>query len=279
MDKKNVRIIVISLIILLILACLGFYFYDIVVNHRPYQDNLFKIILAVCLLVASMFRMFRGNTRANLAFYEKAYAKELGSAFAHTPSLRKKLVSATRFYDESNYNNALKLLSQLANEAKTENDLVPVLLFSALCYSDAGLTDYAIKTYYSLLEYSPKNSQVHSNLGNLYLQSGDFKMALSHLTEAVESDSTNYYAYNNRANCYFRMQEYDNAIVDAEKALEIKNNGVEAATLLAVIYAIKGDEENKEKYYRLATVSGRPAQDIDRIIEHHMNEQKEESDA
>ncbi len=278
MNKNNKRNLILILMIVILVVCIGAYIYDIVFNNAPYQKNLVKVILVVVLILISMFRMFKGGNRANLDFYEKAYEKELGSAFAHTPALRKKLISATRYYDEDNYNKALKVLSSLSHQAKSENDLVPVLLFSALCYTDVGLIDYAIKTYYGLLEHSSKNSQAHSNLGGLHLANGDFDLALSHYSEAIDCDRTNYYAYNNRANCYFRMQDYDKAIQDAKKALEVKNNGVESATLLAVIYALKGDTENKDKYYHLATVSGRPAQDIDRAIEHHMNEQKEESD-
>lgn len=277
MNKKTVQVITACILAVLALGCLGFYIYDVVWNNSPYQDNLLKLVLIFCLAIASFIRMFRGGSRASLSFYENAYAKELGGAFQHSPALRKKLVSATRLYDESNYRKALKLLFTLAKEAKSENDLVPVLLFSALCYTDMGLTDYAIKVYYNILESSPRNSQVHSNLAGLHLQQGDFKLALSHYDEAINCDHNNYFAYNNRANCYFRMQEYDKAIDDAKKALEIKNNGVEAATLLAVIFALKGDEENKEKYYRLATVSGRPAQEIDRAIQHHINTQKDES--
>lgn len=275
MSKKNVRIIVLSIIILAILAGIGFYIYDIVYNGVPFEKNLLKIVLAVLLLIASVFRLFKGNSRAKLSFYEKAYAEEIGTAFKNNPRNRKCLVAATRYYDESKYDKSLKILSLLAKEAESENDLVPVLLFMALCYTDMGLSSYAIKVYYNLLEHSPKNSRAHSNLAVQLLNEGDFNLALAHYTEAINCDNQNYYAYNNRANCYFKMQDYDNAIIDAKKALEIKNNGVEAATLLTVIYALKGDSENKEKYYHLATASGRPAQEVDYAIEHHMNSKEE----
>lgn len=274
MNKKNIRIIVISIVFILFLLSVGFYLYDVLYNHTPYQDNLFKLILIVATLGCGLLKL-KGSRRASLDFYEKSYQKELGSAFNHSPALRKKLVGATRFYDESKFDKALKSLILLTKESQSENDIVPVLLFTALCYTDMGLNEYAIKTYYGLLEYSPKNTQVHSNLGVLYLQEGNFEMALSHYSKAIECDETNYSAYNNRANCYFRMQDFDNAILDAKKALELKNNGVEAATLLTIIYALNGDVENKEKYYLLANTAGRPAEELDRVIEHFLSMENE----
>lgn len=274
MNKKGVRIVIVSIIIILLLFSVGYYVYDVLYNHTSYQENLLKLILIVATLGCGLLKL-KGGRRANLDFYEKSYQKELGSAFNHSPALRKKLVGATRFYDESKYDKALKSLISLAKESQSENDIVPVLLFMALCYTDMGLSEYAIKTYYGLLEYSPRNTQVHSNLGVLYLQEGDFEMALSHYTKAIECDETNYNAYNNRANCYFRMQDFDNAILDAKKALELKNNGVEAATLLTIIYALNGDVKNKDKYYLLANTAGRPAEELDRVIEHFMNSKEE----
>ena len=275
MSKKTLQIIFGSLIVLMMVGCVGVYVYDIVANGSPFYDNLLILIFALSMLTVALIRNFKVKSRGSLLFYEKAYEKELGNAFSDNSAYRKFLIMATRYYDESKYSKALKLLGKLSKEAKRETDLAPVLLFAALCYTDMGLVDHGIKTYYELIEIYPRNSQAHSNLGGLHLQNGDFKLALSHYTEAIKCDKNNYYAFNNRANCYFRMQDYDSAIADAKCALEIKNNGVEAATLLAIIYAMKGDAENKEKYYHLATVSGRPAQEIDLAISHHIAEMKE----
>lgn len=86
---------------------------------------------------------------------------------------------------------------------------------------------------------------------------GDFESALKHYNKSIEIKPDNYFAYINRANYYFRINEYDNAVANAKKALEIKNNGVEAASLLTVIYALTNDDENKKKYYHIAITSGR----------------------
>ena len=64
------------------------------------------------------------------------------------------------------------------------------------------------------------------------------------------------------------------AIDDAKKALEIKNNGVEAADLLTVIYALRNDEENRRKYYHIALVSGKSPEELDEAICYFLNENK-----
>ena len=83
-----------------------------------------------------------------------------------------------------------------------------------------------------------------------------------------------YNAYINRANYYFRKGEYDPAITDAKQALEFKNNGVEAASLLTVIYSLRGDENNKKHYYHLAITSGKRPSELDQAIEYFLNENR-----
>lgn len=137
---------------------------------------------------------------------------------------------------------------------------------------DAGHTEDAIRVYYDLLKIEPNNARVHSNLGAQLMNYGDFEAALSHYNKSIEINPNNYFAYNNRANYYFRINEYDNAVNDAKKALEIKNNGVEAASLLAIIFALTGDEENKKKYFHIAITSGRHPDELNAAIEFFLNE-------
>ena len=68
------------------------------------------------------------------------------------------------------------------------------------------------------------------------------------------------------------------------RSLEIKNNGVEAASLLTVIYALTNDDENKKKYYHIAITSGRHPEELNEAIQFYLNEnniaaQEEEEEA
>lgn len=276
MKKKLVNSLICTVIILLVLGVVAFYIYDVVYNKTPFADNLFRTVSIVFLLLATLIRVFYGSRRKSLDIYEKAYEKELGQAFKNKAFLRKKLLCAARLYDESNYNKAFKYLFQLYEQAESQRDAVPVLLFIALCYTDAGLNEKAIEAYYKLLELDYRNEQAHSNLGLLYANEGNYEMALSHYGKSIECEPNNYYAYINRASCYFRQADYSKAEIDAKKALEIKNNGHEAASLLTIIYALLGDEENKKKYFHISVASGRKPDDIKEAIEYYLKAQDEE---
>lgn len=273
MKRKVSNIIWIIVVILLILGIVAFYLYDVIWAKTPYTKNLFRAIAIIFLLIGTLLRLFNGSGRKSLEVYEKAYANELGYAFKNKPFQRKKLLCACRLYNKSNYKKALKYLFQLLREVEFERDSIPVLLFIALCYTDVGVTSEAIKVYYDLLKIDPNNPQVHSNLGGLFIAEGDFETALKHYNKSIELKPDNYFAYINRANYYFRINEYNNAIVDAKQALEFKNNGVEAASLLTIIYALQGDEENKKKYYHISITSGKSPADLNEAIQYYLNEQ------
>ncbi len=274
MKKNKINIIFIVLIIAAIIGLVAYYFYDVFYNNTPYKDNLFRILAVVCMLIATAIRLAKtGSRRRNsLDVYEKAFADEIGFAFQNKPMSRKKLLCAIRLYHETNFSKALKYLYGLLKDCENDRDTAVVLLFIALCYTDAGYTEDAIKVYYDLLKTDPKDARAHSNLGILFVKHGDFESALKHYNKAIEITPDNYFAYVNRANYYFRINEYDNAIEDAKRALEIKNNGLEAASLLAVIFALTGDDENKKKYFHIAITSGKHPDELNAAIEFYLNE-------
>lgn len=261
-----------AVVILAILAVIGLYIYEVVWLKKPFTENLFRAVMIVCLLLGTLARLIRGGRRQSLEIYEKAYEKELRYAFRDRPMQRKKLLCACRLYNESNYRKALKYLYQLLKEAKIERDAVPVLLFIALCYTDAGVPGEAIEVYYELLKMDRRNAQAHSNLANLLLGEGDYENALKHINLSIEYQPDNYYAYMNKANYYFKIHDYDQSAEASRQALVYKNNGMEAASLLTIIYALQGDEENRKKYYHISITSGRHPEDLDAAIDYYLNE-------
>lgn len=279
MKRRRTKTVCIIVILLMIVGIVSYYCYDVFVAKTHYMENLFRTLALVFLLLGTLIRLAAGGRRRkNLAFYENAYKTELGYAFNHKPFLRKKLLCACRLYDEGNYRKALKYLHQLKQESESYRETVPILLFAALCYTDAGFLREAIKVYNHLLEVDSHNAQAHSNLGTLYIKTGDFEKALEQYNQAIESKPDHYYAYLNRANYYFRMHAYENAIEDAQKALEIKNNGAEAASLLTIIFAQQKDEENKKKYFHIAITSGKNPDDLNAAIRYYLSVEESTED-
>lgn len=273
--KKNVaKIFWIVLTGLLIVGVIAFYLYDVLWLKTPYDKNVIRTAACLFFLLGTLIRLVNGAGRKSLEVYEKAYADELGYAFKNKPLQRKKLLCACRLYNEGNYRKALKYLFQLLRAVELERDTIPVLLFIALCYTDAGVPGEAIKVYHDLLKIDPNNAQVHSNLGGVYIAEGDFDAALKHYNRSIELKPHNYFAYINRANYYFRLSDYDRAIADATQALTFNNNGPEAASLLTVVYALLGDEENRKKYYHRSLTAGKSPEDLDRAIAYFLSEQQ-----
>lgn len=276
MKKNKINLLFTILIALAIVAIIAFYVYDVVCSKTPFSENLFRALAVIFVLLGTLVRVFNGYRRKSLDFYEKSYKEVIGQAFQNKTFLRKKLLCATRLYNEGNHEKALKYLSELCKEAEIQRDVIPVLLFSALCYTDLGLFDDAISVYYKLLELDGRNSTTHSNLGLLLVKIGAFETALKHFDEAIACDPYNYYAYLNRSSCFFRNGQYDEAIADSKKALDIKNNGMDAAAMLAIIYALKGDEENRKKYFHLSITSGKKPEDLRASIEYYLQENEAE---
>lgn len=272
--KRNGTVTVwVTVVAALMAGVVALYVYDVAANGTPYTQYLFRMLAVVCVLAGTLVRLLNGTGRKSLAVYERAYEEELGYAFQNQPLWRKKLLCACRLYNESRYEKALKYLFDLLQKAEFERDAVPVLLFIALCYTDAGAPAEAIRAYQELLKADQNHALAHSNLGLLFMAEGDFAAARRHYDASIALLPENYYAYLNRANCLFRTGDYDGAIADAEAALTHKNNGAEAASLLTVLYALRGDEENKKKYYHLALTAGRSPEELNESIRHFLSEQ------
>lgn len=279
MKNKAARVIFTIIAILLMVGITGIYVYEVVVQKQPPQENLFRTIAVVAGGIGIIAKVHSGGKRRRgLEFYEKAYEKELGRAFSEDPKRRKKLLTACRYYNESNYDAALKGLSQLQNEKPQRKDLVPVLLFKALCYEDAGLPGEAIQVYEQMLAYDPLNSTACSNLGLLYRANGQPEKALQQFSRAIDYGRDNYHAYSNRASCYFDLDEYELAIADAKSALEIKSNGREAAGLLVILYALVDDDENMKKAYHVALKAGETPERLNHAIAYYFHQRDAELD-
>ena len=274
MKDKSSKVLITTLIIVLILGVIGFYLYDVLAKGTPWDQHIFRTIAIVAMLLGTLVRLYGTASRKSLDLYEKAYEEEIGFAFKDNPLKRKKLLCACRLFSEHNYSKALKYLSQLAKEAEYQRDLIPVLLFAALCYGDANVPKESVKIYYDLLQLDPNHAIAHSNLGYQLMKIGEYEEARAHFDKAIAIKPKDYHAYVNRADYYFDLEQYDLAIADATHALELKNNGREAAGLLTIIYALLGDEENKQKYYHVALTSGETPERINQAVAFYLSEKE-----
>ena len=96
---------------------------------------------------------------------------------------------------------------------------------------------------------------------NLMYNSSRFAEAEEQFTLAIKYDKENYEAYYYRGCTKFNRSMYDEAIVDFEKALEVKPNYADAEFNLGKIYFLKNDHDMSCYYFRLAELHGRPNMD------------------
>lgn len=268
-----------SIIIALAAVCaVGLYIFDIVYNKTPYLDHLFKVLVIVLGSLSAIIRLNTNTKRQSLEFYEGQYSEEIGNAFADRPILRKKLLCAIRLYNENSLKKALKYLTQLKKNIKYTDDAEAIYLFAALSFSDAGLYEDAIMVYNSLLKIQPRNPRNYSNMGLLYSAMGKDDKAMEHYLTAIRVDENYAQAYNNAANLFFKESKYESAIRYAEKALLLKSDLYTASGLLAIIYALLGDEEAKKKYFHMAVASGKNPDDLSRAIKIYLKEKEIEEE-
>lgn len=265
---KKSKIIGCVVIVLAMLAVIGLYVYEVVFLKKPYTENLTRFLAIFVGLVGTMVKLFAGNARRRpLEFYSKQYDEDIRYAFKNNKIARKKLLCAIRLYNENNYKKAIKYFTQLTKDIQNEHDAYAVYVFAAICFSECGIHNEAIKIYYQLLEYMPNNATVHNNLSHEHMEDGNFDLAMQHINESLRIDPYSHTTYINKANCYFYQNKIDETIENALKALSLKNNDTNSSSLLAVAYTLKDDKENAKKYFQVAVNNGKNAKDLKEAIE------------
>lgn len=265
--KKNILKVI---FLLLFVAIIGFYVFDIVVNHTPFTKNLFRAISTGIICLLGYGRLNYSVGRRSLEFYESQYADLLKNAFSQEFMNRKKLLCAARLFDEHNYRKALKYLGQLRDQCKTADDYYAVWHLVALCFTRSGMYPEAIRMYRQMIENDLGDSRVHSNMGYNYSELGELDKAMSCYNEALYLDAKNANTHVNIANIHFEQHNLDEATEWAEKAYALDSKLAAASSLLAIIYAITDRKDLAEKYRHIAIANGEDPEDLKNAIQRYM---------
>ncbi len=121
--------------------------------------------------------------------------------------------------------------------------------------------DSAIKDYLKADELRPNNPQIYHYLGDCYYQKKETEKAIEYLTKTTEFSDYDKLdcVYEHRAIIYFEMQDYQKALPDINKAIEIKPEGFSEYYKYRslILYGLK-DFENANKdfeYYRTCRIN------------------------
>lgn len=268
---KIINVIVFILLILLLIISVGYYIYDIVANGTDPGKNLHRVIICAIICAGGMlrFRSLGGISSRGLLFFEVQYAEHIKDAFKDSPQEKRKLLTAIKLYNENKYDKAIKMILELKGVCQTRDDIYATGIFLALCLTDMGLTEEAVKVYNQMIEMGATSSTLYGNLGSLYSGLGMYNDAIAALRLSIQNDEKNPYPYNNLAKLYFDTYDFENAKRYAKMALEINHKFRQPATLLAIVYTLEDDKENAEKYSHIALTSGETPERLKNAIDHY----------
>lgn len=260
---------IITLVIVFLLA-VGISVYGIVTGEDELKSEIPRMVITAVSLGAIIVKIATGTGggRKTLSFYEKHYKNDIENAFFYEPKKRKKLLEATRLYDESKYKKALRILKNLKTRCDCWEDSCAVGLFTGLCYTDMGNTEAAYNTYEELIDRVEANETIFINMGHL-LQTvyHEEDRAIECYKKALQKNPKDAIAYNNIASLSFDVGDWDEAISNAKKALEINSKTYQAASLLAIMYACMGDEDASNKYFAVAVSGGENKDKLKKAID------------
>ena len=131
---------------------------------------------------------------------------------------------------------------QITAKQNRQKLFIPVLLIilliffiSTFRYIDAWQNS---GTFWSnVLKVSKNNAAAYNGRGKAYRVRGNYEQALSDYNKAIELDPAFFKAYHNRAKIYFDQQKYDLAIEDYTIVLQYDPRFYEAVSNLGAIYA------------------------------------------
>lgn len=105
----------------------------------------------------------------------------------------------------------------------------------------------------------PNKSRQYMDEGaKLMLRYSKYEEAEETFTKAIKYDKSNYEAFYYRGCAKVNATKYKDAIVDFEKAIELKPDYADAYFNLGRTYYLLNDEDKACEYYQLAAKYGRP---------------------
>jgi tetratricopeptide (TPR) repeat protein len=106
---------------------------------------------------------------------------------------------------------------------------------------DEKISEIAIKGCSELIRHSPAEASPYYNRGLAYYETGDFDRAIADHTKAIEIDPQRADAYASRGLAYRNKGEFDRAIGDSTKAIEIDPQHADAFNVRGLAYRSKGE--------------------------------------
>lgn len=110
-------------------------------------------------------------------------------------------------------------------------------------YLNSGNYDLAISEYTKAIDLDPTLASLYYNRGLAYSLKEEYKLAIDDYTKSIEFDPEYADTFNNRCRTYYLLGEYEKALPDCEKALTLAPNTDYMLDLRASIYVVLDRKE------------------------------------
>ena len=248
---KNKVLLVLNILVILFCGTLLALHFTGIVEMTTKTFTKAGVLLVTYLLGVLNYLTKSGASLPKTTQYAELYKHILRDAFANDKEGYRNLMQGITFFNNNQYDKAIKHLTKLEKRCMTYRDTSAVLFFIAKSYKDKGEISKAIETYERLLKIDASCSSAWSNLGLIHYEAGRVSDAKYALNQALLYNPENPYAYCNLANVLYKNGEFEEAKNLGLKAFQLNNQLPAAASITALCYASLGDAENAKKFCQI----------------------------
>ncbi len=147
-------------------------------------------------------------------------------------------------------------LRDMENIFRSNSNYIPAITGNIIALYQAGKEKDAMKAANQAIVNKPNNANLHFNRGLLYNYKGDYNKALLDFNKALDLDSDiEDKILLNRGLSYEKLQQFDNALADFESAIELKPNNAKAFYKRGVInYRMNNFEEAIDDFSEVISI-------------------------
>ena len=157
------------------------------------------------------------------------------------------ILTAISFQKLKQHKKAIVLFEKFLDNTKSQST---TWRWYALALFNAGMYDKSETVFQDLAVAYPKDGNVWYSFGYFKLFKKEFEVAVEMFRKSIElSIIEMHLVYFNRGVAYFNLKDYNSAIADMEKTIELDPEHAEAAAILAEMYKIKGNSLKTLEYY------------------------------
>jgi len=174
-------------------------------------------------------------------------------------------IKAKEYFDKAaeygNNNDFVNAKKYYLKAIKEDSKYIEAYDNLGLVYRRLGEYDNAITYYKKSIEIYPNGIMVHQNLAAVFSIKKEYKNAINEYKAILKISPNDPEGYFGIANSYMMLSQFDEALVNANKALDIykKTNSHQIADgyyMVGLINYYKGDKENAKKNLQIAKEKG-----------------------